>query len=112
MNTARHVEKDKALERRFQPVYVEEPTVEQTIGILRGIKEKYEVHHNIHITDTAIIATATLSNRYISDRQMPDKAIDLIDEAAVDSRWKSNLCPSQSTPYKELSMPKKSNSKH
>jgi len=85
----KHVEKDKALERRFQPVYVEEPTVEQTIGILRGIKEKYEVHHNIHITDTAIIAAATLSNRYISDRQMPDKAIDLIDEAA--SRLKMEI---------------------
>ena len=72
----------------FSP-YVEEPTVEQTIGILRGIKEKYEVHHNIHITDTAIIAVATLSNRYISDRQMPDKAIDLIDEVA--SRLKMEI---------------------
>jgi ATP-dependent Clp protease ATP-binding subunit ClpB len=85
----KHIEKDKALERRFQPVYVEEPSVEDTIGILRGIKEKYEVHHNIHITDDAILAAAHLSNRYISDRQLPDKAIDLIDEAA--SRLKMEI---------------------
>ena len=85
----KHVEKDKALERRFQPVMVLEPTVEGTIAILRGIKEKYEVHHNIHITDDAILAAATLSNRYISDRQLPDKAIDLIDEAA--SRLKMEI---------------------
>ena len=85
----KHIEKDKALERRFQPVYVAEPSVEDTIGILRGIKEKYEVHHNIHITDDAILAAAHLSNRYISDRQLPDKAIDLIDEAA--SRLKMEI---------------------
>ena len=85
----KHIEKDKALERRFQPVYVEEPTVSDTIGILRGIKEKYEVHHNIHITDDAILAAAHLSNRYISDRHLPDKAIDLIDEAA--SRLKMEI---------------------
>ena len=85
----KHVEKDKALERRFQPVMVLEPTVEDTIGILRGIKEKYEVHHNIHITDDAILAAAMLSNRYISDRQLPDKAIDLVDEAA--SRLKMEI---------------------
>jgi len=85
----KHIEKDKALERRFQPVYVEEPSVEDTIGILRGIKEKYEVHHNIHITDDAILAAAHLSNRYISDRQLPDKAIDLVDEAA--SRLKMEI---------------------
>jgi ATP-dependent Clp protease ATP-binding subunit ClpB len=89
----KHVEKDKALERRFQPVYIGEPTVEQTIGILRGIKEKYEVHHNIHITDTAIIAAATMSNRYISDRQLPDKAIDLIDEAASRLRMEIESLP-------------------
>ena len=85
----KHVEKDKALERRFQPVLVEEPTVEGTISILRGIKDKYESHHGIKITDDAIIAAATLSDRYISDRQLPDKAIDLIDEAA--SRLKMEI---------------------
>ncbi len=78
----KHVEKDAALERRFQKVLVDEPSVEETIAILRGLKEKYEVHHGVEITDPAIIAAATLSHRYISDRQLPDKAIDLIDEAA------------------------------
>jgi len=78
----KHLEKDKALERRFQPVFVEEPTVEQTIAILRGIKEKYEAHHGIEIRDDAVVAAAVLSDRYISDRMLPDKAIDLIDEAA------------------------------
>ena len=78
----KHLEKDKALERRFQPVLVEEPTVESTIQILRGIKEKYEAHHGIHINDEAVVAAAVLSDRYISDRHLPDKAIDLIDEAA------------------------------
>ncbi len=77
-----HVEKDAALERRFQKVLVEEPTVEDTIAILRGLKERYEVHHGVEITDPAIVGAATLSHRYISDRQLPDKAIDLIDEAA------------------------------
>jgi len=78
----KRLEKDKALERRFQPVLVEEPTVESTIAILRGIKEKYEAHHGLNITDEACVAAATLSDRYISDRCLPDKAIDLIDEAA------------------------------
>ncbi len=78
----RYVEKDAALERRFQKVLVDEPTVEDTIAILRGLKERYEVHHGVEITDPAIVAAATLSHRYISDRQLPDKAIDLIDEAA------------------------------
>ena len=78
----KHIEKDAALERRFQPVFVGEPTVEDTISILRGIKEKYELHHGVRITDGAIVAAATLSNRYISDRFLPDKAIDLMDEAA------------------------------
>ena len=77
-----HLEKDAALERRFQKVFVGEPTVEDTIAILRGLKERYEVHHGVEITDPAIVAAATLSHRYISDRQLPDKAIDLIDEAA------------------------------
>ena len=85
----KHLEKDKALERRFQPVYVDEPTVEATISILRGIKEKYEIHHGIRITDDAILASTTLSHRYISDRMLPDKAIDLMDEAA--SRLKMEI---------------------
>ena len=88
----KHVEKDAALARRFQPVFVQEPTVEDTISILRGLKEKYEVHHGVRISDSAIVAAATLSNRYIADRFLPDKAIDLMDEAgsrvrmAVDSK--------------------------
>jgi ATP-dependent Clp protease ATP-binding subunit ClpB len=77
-----HVEKDTALERRFQPIYTSEPSVEDTVGILRGLKERYEVHHGVRITDGAIVAAARLSNRYIADRFLPDKAIDLIDEAA------------------------------
>ena len=78
----KYIEKDAALERRFQPVFVDEPTVEDTISILRGLKERYEVHHGVRIQDGAVIAAATLSQRYITDRQLPDKAIDLIDEAA------------------------------
>ncbi len=78
----KHVEKDAALARRFQPVFVEEPTVEDTVSILRGLKEKYELHHGVRISDSAIVAAATLSNRYIADRFLPDKAIDLVDEAA------------------------------
>lgn len=77
-----HIEKDPALARRFQPVFISQPTETDTISILRGLKERYEVHHGIRITDSAIIAAATLSNRYITDRFLPDKAIDLIDEAA------------------------------
>lgn len=79
----KHVEKDPALARRFQPVFVSEPTVEDTISILRGLKEKYELHHGVRIADSALVAAATLSNRYITDRFLPDKAIDLIDEAAA-----------------------------
>src|SRR5580658_476835 len=79
----KHVEKDAALARRFQPIFVSEPTVEDTVSILRGLKEKYELHHGVIITDAAIVAAATLSNRYITDRFLPDKAIDLIDEAAA-----------------------------
>src|SRR3954465_7686122 len=79
----KYIEKDAALERRFQPVFVGEPTVEDTIAILRGLKERYEAHHNVRIKDSAIVAAATLSHRYISDRFLPDKAIDLIDEAAA-----------------------------
>ena len=79
----KHVEKDAALARRFQPVFVSEPTVEDTVSILRGLKEKYEQHHGVRITNSAIVAAATLSNRYITDRFLPDKAIDLVDEAAA-----------------------------
>src|SRR5579871_4576619 len=79
----KHVEKDAALARRFQPVYVSEPTVEDTVSILRGLKEKYEQHHGVRISDSALVAAATLSNRYITDRFLPDKAIDLVDEAAA-----------------------------
>ncbi|MBM3313691.1 AAA family ATPase, partial [candidate division WOR-3 bacterium] len=78
-----YVEKDKALERRFQPVYVDQPTVEETVSILRGLRERYEVHHGVQITDAALVAAATLSNRYIADRFQPDKSIDLVDEAAA-----------------------------
>ncbi len=89
----KHIEKDAALERRFQPVLVEEPTVEETIAILRGLKEKYEVHHGVRITDGAIVAAATLSHRYITDRRLPDKAIDLIDEAASRLRIEIDSLP-------------------
>lgn len=89
----KHVEKDAALERRFQPVMVEEPSVEDTISILRGLKPRYEVHHGVRITDSAVIAAATLSNRYISDRHLPDKAIDLIDEAAARLRTEIDSKP-------------------
>jgi ATP-dependent Clp protease ATP-binding subunit ClpB len=89
----KHIEKDPALERRFQPVLVEEPSVEDTISILRGLKERYEVHHGVRITDPAVIAAATLSHRYIADRHLPDKAIDLIDEAAARLRTEIDSKP-------------------
>jgi ATP-dependent Clp protease ATP-binding subunit ClpB len=89
----KYIEKDKALERRFQQVYVGEPNVEDTIAILRGLKERYEVHHGVRITDSAIVAAATLSNRYITDRFLPDKAIDLIDEAASKMRIEIDSLP-------------------
>ena len=88
-----YIEKDAALERRFQKVFVDEPSVEDTIAILRGLKERYEIHHHVDITDPAIIAAATLSHRYISDRQLPDKAIDLIDEAASSIRMEIDSKP-------------------
>ncbi len=91
----KYIEKDKALERRFQQVYVGEPNVEDTIAILRGLKEKYEVHHGVRITDSAIVAAATLSNRYITDRFLPDKAIDLIDEAASRLRIEIDSLPQE-----------------
>lgn len=90
-----HIEKDAALARRFQPVFVAEPTVEDTISILRGLKEKYEVHHGVQITDTALVAAATLSNRYITDRFLPDKAIDLVDEAASRLRMEVDSKPEE-----------------
>src|SRR6184192_688996 len=88
-----HIEKDAALERRFQPVLVGEPSVEDTIGILRGLKERYEVHHGVRITDAALVAAATLSDRYISDRFLPDKAVDLVDEAASRLRMEIDSSP-------------------
>jgi ATP-dependent Clp protease ATP-binding subunit ClpB len=91
----KYIEKDKALERRFQQVYVGEPGVEDTIAILRGLKERYEVHHGVRITDSAIVAAATLSNRYITDRFLPDKAIDLIDEAASRLRIEIDSLPQE-----------------
>ncbi|CAH0351908.1 ATP-dependent chaperone ClpB [soil metagenome] len=91
----KHVEKDPALQRRFQPVFVGEPTVEDTVSILRGLKEKYELHHGVRITDSALVAAATLSNRYITDRFLPDKAIDLMDEAASRLRMEVESKPEE-----------------
>ena len=91
----KYIEKDAALARRFQPVYVEEPSVEDTISILRGLKEKYEAHHKVRITDGALVAAATLSNRYITDRFLPDKAIDLVDEAAARLRMQIDSKPEE-----------------
>ncbi|HDR27894.1 ATP-dependent chaperone ClpB [Rhodovulum sp.] len=91
----KHVEKDAALARRFQPVFVEEPTVEDTVSILRGIKEKYELHHGVRISDSALVAAATLSHRYITDRFLPDKAIDLMDEAASRLRMEVDSKPEE-----------------
>src|SRR5207247_1352698 len=89
----KHVEKDPALERRFQPVMVREPSVEDTIAILRGLKGKYEVHHKVKIKDSALVAAAVLSHRYIGDRFLPDKAIDLVDEAAARIRMQIDSMP-------------------
>ncbi|TMD25689.1 MAG: AAA family ATPase, partial [Chloroflexi bacterium] len=89
----KHVEKDAALERRFQPVMVDQPTVEETISILRGLRERYEVHHGVRILDSALVAAATLSNRYITERFLPDKAIDLVDEAASRLRMEIDSMP-------------------
>src|SRR6202034_4301850 len=91
----KYIEKDAALERRFQPVMVDEPSVEDTIAILRGLKERYEVHHKVRIQDSALIAAATLSHRYIADRFLPDKAIDLIDEAASGLRIEIDSLPTE-----------------
>ncbi|HID06839.1 MAG TPA: ATP-dependent chaperone ClpB [Armatimonadetes bacterium] len=91
----KHIEKDPALERRFQPVYVDEPSVEDTIAILRGLKERYEVHHGVRIKDSALVAATLLSHRYITDRYLPDKAIDLIDEAAAKLRMEIDSMPTE-----------------
>ena len=90
-----YIEKDPALERRFQPVQVDEPTVEDTISILRGLKERYEVFHGVKISDNALIAAATLSDRYITDRFLPDKAIDLVDEACAMIKTEMDSMPSE-----------------
>ena len=89
----KYIEKDAALERRFQPVIVDQPTVEETISILRGLRERYEVHHGVRITDSALVAAATLSDRYITERFLPDKAIDLVDEAASRLRMEIDSMP-------------------
>ena len=89
----KYIEKDAALERRFQPVLVDEPTVEDTISILRGLRERYEIHHGVRIKDSALVAAAVLSNRYITDRFLPDKAIDLVDEAAAELRMEIDSMP-------------------
>jgi ATP-dependent Clp protease ATP-binding subunit ClpB len=91
----KYVEKDAALERRFQPIMVDPPSVEETIAILRGLKDRYDTHHGVRITDSALVAAATLSNRYISDRWLPDKAIDLIDEAASKLRIENDSLPAE-----------------
>ena len=91
----KHIEKDAALERRFQPVLVGEPSVEDTIAILRGLKERYEVHHGVRIRTPALVAAATLSDRYITDRFLPDKAIDLVDEAASRLRMEIDSMPTE-----------------
>jgi len=91
----KYIEKDAALERRFQPVYIDEPSIEDTIGILRGLKEKYEVHHGVKITDSALVAAANLSARYISERHLPDKAVDLMDEAASRLRMEIDSLPEE-----------------
>jgi len=91
----KHIEKDAALERRFQPIVVTEPSVEDTISILRGLKEKYEVHHGVRIKDSALVSAAVLSNRYITDRFLPDKAIDLVDEATSRLRIEIDSLPSE-----------------
>src|SRR5216683_3765380 len=91
----KHIEKDAALERRFQPVIVDQPTVEDTISILRGLKQRYEVHHGVRIKDSALVAAAVMSNRYIADRFLPDKAIDLVDEAAARLRMEATSAPAE-----------------
>ncbi len=108
----KHIEKDAALERRFQPVFVNEPSEEDTISILRGLKERYEVHHGVRITDGAIVAASQLSERYITDRFLPDKAIDLVDEAASKLRIEIDSMPEELDHLKENLNSLRSNVKH
>jgi ATP-dependent Clp protease ATP-binding subunit ClpB len=96
-NGRQYIEKDAALARRFQPVMINEPTVEDTISILRGLKERYEVHHGVRITDAALVSAAVYSNRYITDRNLPDKAIDLVDEACSALRLQQESKPDSIT---------------
>src|SRR5208337_3669714 len=91
----KHIEKDPALERRFQPIFISEPSVEETIAILRGLKERYEIHHGVRIQDAALVAAATLSHRYITGRFLPDKAVDLMDEAASRLRMEQDSMPAE-----------------
>src|SRR5262249_37278325 len=91
----KHIEKDAAFERRFQPVYVDEPSVEETLAILRGLKARYEAHHGVRIQDSALITAARLSHRYIADRFLPDKAIDLVDKAASRLRIENDSMPAE-----------------
>ena len=98
-----YIEKDQALERRFQPVMVDQPTVEDTISILRGIKDRYEVYHGVKITDSSLVAAATLSNRYITDRFLPDKAIDLVDEACAMIKTEMDSCQQNWMKFRERS---------
>jgi ATP-dependent Clp protease ATP-binding subunit ClpB len=100
----KHIEKDPALERRFQPVFVEEPSQEDTIAILRGLKDRYEVHHGVRIADSALVAAATLSSRYIADRFLPDKAVDLVDEAAARLKIELESLPSEIDEIERQSM--------
>lgn len=101
-DSRQYIEKDAALARRFQPVMVNEPTVEDTISILRGLKERYEVHHGVRLTDAALVSAAVLSNRYITDRNLPDKAIDLVDEACSALRLQQESKPDSITEVLEL----------
>jgi ATP-dependent Clp protease ATP-binding subunit ClpB len=107
----KHIEKDAALARRFRSVLVGEPTVDDTIAILRGLKEKFEIHHGVRIKDSAIIAAAMLSHRYIADRFLPDKAIDLIDEAGRRCACKSAPCRSRSMTWIAASRTSRSNAR-
>src|SRR6185503_7438384 len=91
----KHIEKDAALERRFQPIMVDAPSVEDTVSILRGLRERFEVHHGVRIQDNALVAAAVLSHRYISDRFLPDKAIDLVDEACATIRTEIDSLPAE-----------------
>ncbi len=101
----KYIEKDAAFERRFQPVLVDEPTVEDTISILRGLRERYEVHHGVRIQDAALVAAAILSNRYVADRFLPDKAIDLVDEVRGDAcGWRLTRCRSNWTRWQRRIM--------